>query len=93
MQVMRDTGVQFVEVALPDFPYGALADVVIGAEEASIFEPLITSGGVDQLAGCQPGGGPESQSADSRDGVFEGDANSLAAETAVPRTLRRVSTF
>jgi aspartyl-tRNA(Asn)/glutamyl-tRNA(Gln) amidotransferase subunit A len=49
MQVMRDTGVQFVEAALPDFPYGALADVVIGAEEASIFETLITSGGVDQL--------------------------------------------
>jgi Asp-tRNA(Asn)/Glu-tRNA(Gln) amidotransferase A subunit family amidase len=49
MQVMRDTGAQFVEVALPDFPYGTLADVVIGAEEASIFETLITSGGVDQL--------------------------------------------
>lgn len=49
MQVMRDTGVQFVEAALPDFPYGTLADVVIGAEEASIFETLITSGGVDQL--------------------------------------------
>jgi aspartyl-tRNA(Asn)/glutamyl-tRNA(Gln) amidotransferase subunit A len=49
MQAMRDTGVQFVEVALPDFPYGALADVVIGAEEASIFESLITSGSVDQL--------------------------------------------
>jgi aspartyl-tRNA(Asn)/glutamyl-tRNA(Gln) amidotransferase subunit A len=49
MQVMRETGVQFVEAALPDFPYGAVADVVIGAEEASIFEPLILSGGVDQL--------------------------------------------
>ena len=49
MQVMRDTGAQFVDAALPDFPYGALADVVIGAEEASIFENLITSGGVDQL--------------------------------------------
>jgi aspartyl-tRNA(Asn)/glutamyl-tRNA(Gln) amidotransferase subunit A len=49
-QVMRDTGVRFVEIALPDFPYGPLADVVIGAEEASVFEPLITSGGVDQLA-------------------------------------------
>ncbi len=50
MQVIRDTGVQLVETALPDFPYGALADVVIGAEEASVFEPLIQSGGVDQLA-------------------------------------------
>jgi len=50
MQVMRETGVQFMEVSLPDFPYGTLADVIIGAEEASIFEPLISSGGVDQLA-------------------------------------------
>lgn len=50
LQVMRETGVQFSEVALPDFPYGALADVIIGAEEASIFEPLIRGGGVDQLA-------------------------------------------
>jgi aspartyl-tRNA(Asn)/glutamyl-tRNA(Gln) amidotransferase subunit A len=48
-QAVRETGVQLVEVALPDFPYGTLADVVIGAEEASIFEPLILSGGIDQL--------------------------------------------
>lgn len=47
---MRETGPQFVEVALPDFPYGALADVVIGAEEASTFEQLIRGGGVNQLA-------------------------------------------
>lgn len=49
MQVMRETGVQLVEVALPDFPYGALADVIIGAEEASVFEQLIRGGGVNQL--------------------------------------------
>jgi len=50
MQVMRDTGVQMVEVKLPDLPYGPLADVIIGAEEASVFEPLILSGQADQLA-------------------------------------------
>lgn len=50
MQVMRGTGVQFVEVALPDLPYGTLADVVIGAEEASVFEALIRSGQVNDLA-------------------------------------------
>lgn len=50
MQAIRDTGVQLVETTLPDFPYGALTDVVIGAEAGSIFEPLIQSGGVDQLA-------------------------------------------
>ncbi|MGA2716045.1 MAG: amidase [Bryobacteraceae bacterium] len=57
MQVMRETGVQFVEVALPDFPYGPLADVIIGAEEASIFEPLIRSGGVNQLADASQAAG------------------------------------
>ncbi len=50
MQVMRGTAVKFKEVKLPDLPYGALADVVIGAEEASVFESLIRSGQVDQLA-------------------------------------------
>ena len=50
MQVMRTTGVKFKEVQLPDLPYGALADVIIGAEEASVFETLIRSGQVDQLA-------------------------------------------
>jgi aspartyl-tRNA(Asn)/glutamyl-tRNA(Gln) amidotransferase subunit A len=42
---------------LPDFPYGALADIVIGAEEASVFETLITSGQVDQLADASQAAG------------------------------------
>ncbi len=50
MQVIREIGAQMVEVKLPDFPYGPLADVVIGAEEASVFEGMIMSGQVDQLA-------------------------------------------
>jgi aspartyl-tRNA(Asn)/glutamyl-tRNA(Gln) amidotransferase subunit A len=50
MQVLRDAGVQLVEVSLPDLPYGVLADVIIGAEEASVFETLITSGKVNDLA-------------------------------------------
>lgn len=50
MQVMRETGIQLVEVSLPDLPYGVLADVIIGAEEASVFETLITSGQVNDLA-------------------------------------------
>jgi Asp-tRNA(Asn)/Glu-tRNA(Gln) amidotransferase A subunit family amidase len=50
MQVMRETGAQFVEVSLPDLPYGVLADVIIGAEEASVFETLIASGKVNELA-------------------------------------------
>lgn len=50
MQVMRETGVQLVEVSLPDLPYGALADVIIGAEEASVFEKLIQSEQLNELA-------------------------------------------
>jgi aspartyl-tRNA(Asn)/glutamyl-tRNA(Gln) amidotransferase subunit A len=50
MQVVRATGVQMVETKLPDFPYGALAGTVVSAEGSSIFEPLITSGKVNELA-------------------------------------------
>jgi len=50
MQVMRGIGAQMVEVSLPDLPYGPLADVIIGAEEASVFEPLIRSEQINSLA-------------------------------------------
>jgi aspartyl-tRNA(Asn)/glutamyl-tRNA(Gln) amidotransferase subunit A len=48
--VFKDMGVRFVEVNLPEFPYGPMISTVIGAEAASIFEPLIASGKVDELA-------------------------------------------
>jgi aspartyl-tRNA(Asn)/glutamyl-tRNA(Gln) amidotransferase subunit A len=57
MQVMRATGAQFVEVSLPDLPYGPLADVIIGSEEASTFETLISSGGVNDLADASQAAG------------------------------------
>jgi aspartyl-tRNA(Asn)/glutamyl-tRNA(Gln) amidotransferase subunit A len=50
MNVLRAAGVKLVEVALPDLPYGSLTDIVIGAEGASVFEPLITSGRIAGLA-------------------------------------------
>jgi len=50
MKVIGETGVKMAEVELPNFPYGALVDVVIGAEGGAVFEELITSGRVDQLA-------------------------------------------
>jgi aspartyl-tRNA(Asn)/glutamyl-tRNA(Gln) amidotransferase subunit A len=50
LAVIRETGAQLSEVKLPDLPYGALTSTIILAEAASIFEPLITSGKVQQLA-------------------------------------------
>ncbi len=50
MKVIGSTGVKMKEVALPDLPYDSLADMIIGAEGASAFEPLITSGKVNELA-------------------------------------------
>ncbi|MDQ2899388.1 MAG: amidase [Acidobacteriota bacterium] len=50
LAVIRGIGVQMVETKLPDFPYGLLTGTVISAEGASIFEPLIASGKVDELA-------------------------------------------
>jgi aspartyl-tRNA(Asn)/glutamyl-tRNA(Gln) amidotransferase subunit A len=50
MQVIRETGIRMVEAKLPEFPYGALASSIIGAEGSSVFELLITSGKVDELA-------------------------------------------
>ncbi len=47
---LKETGLQLVETKLPDFPYGATLSAILAAESASIFEPLISSGQVDQLA-------------------------------------------
>jgi aspartyl-tRNA(Asn)/glutamyl-tRNA(Gln) amidotransferase subunit A len=49
LNTVRGMGVQIKETKLPDFPYGAMASTIIAAEGAAIFEPLITSGKVDQL--------------------------------------------
>jgi aspartyl-tRNA(Asn)/glutamyl-tRNA(Gln) amidotransferase subunit A len=50
LEVIRSMGVQVTEAKLPDFPYGALVSTIIAAEASSVFEPLIASGKVDQLA-------------------------------------------
>lgn len=47
---IKGLGVQVKEVKLPDLPYGPVTSTIIAAEAASIFEPLIASGQVDQLA-------------------------------------------
>ena len=47
---IKETGVTLVETRLPQFSYGPILSTILAAEQASIFEPLITSGKVDELA-------------------------------------------
>ena len=48
--VLRQAGAQLVETKLPEFPYGPTLSTILAAEQGSIFEPLIASGKVDELA-------------------------------------------
>ena len=50
LEAVKACGVQLVEAALPPFPYGAVLSTILSAEQASVFEPLIASGKVDELA-------------------------------------------
>lgn len=50
LAVMKASGAKFKEVEIPDFPYGALLETVLGAEAASIFEDLIRSEKLQQMA-------------------------------------------
>jgi aspartyl-tRNA(Asn)/glutamyl-tRNA(Gln) amidotransferase subunit A len=50
LEDMRALGVKMVETKLPEFPYRAVVDTVIEAEAGSVFEQLIRSGKVDELA-------------------------------------------
>jgi aspartyl-tRNA(Asn)/glutamyl-tRNA(Gln) amidotransferase subunit A len=48
--VLKASGAQMVETKFPQFPYGAALSTILAAEQASIFEPLISSGKVNDLA-------------------------------------------
>ncbi len=50
LAVLRETGATLIEKQLPDLPYGVMTSTIINGEEASIFESLITSGKVNELA-------------------------------------------
>jgi aspartyl-tRNA(Asn)/glutamyl-tRNA(Gln) amidotransferase subunit A len=50
LAALKDAGAQLVETKLPQFPYGPVLSMILAAEMASIFEPLITSGKVNELA-------------------------------------------
>ncbi len=47
---LRSLGVKLTEVKLPEFPYGAVISTIISSEGSAIFERMIQSGEVDQLA-------------------------------------------
>lgn len=49
-ETFRRMGFKMKEVALPEMPYAAAASTIIACEASSIFEELIASGKVDQLA-------------------------------------------
>ena len=50
LEVVRSLGATMVETKLPDFPYGPAIATIISVDASSVFEPLISSGKVDQLA-------------------------------------------
>ena len=49
LAAFKGLGVKMKEVELPDFPYGALTEMIVAAEGGSIFEDVIRDGRVDQL--------------------------------------------
>ena len=50
LKLMKSLGMNYKEIEIPDFPYGALVSTIIAAEAASIFEDFLRSGKVDELA-------------------------------------------
>ena len=50
LATIRSLGVQVTEAKLPEFPYGPIIGTIVSAEGSAIFEPLIQSGKVNDLA-------------------------------------------
>jgi len=50
LEALRSILPACVETRLPDFPYDAVAGTIITAEAATVFEPLISSGRIAELA-------------------------------------------
>jgi aspartyl-tRNA(Asn)/glutamyl-tRNA(Gln) amidotransferase subunit A len=50
LDTIQSLGVQVAEATMPEFPYGPVIGTIISCEGSAIFEPLIKSGQVDQLA-------------------------------------------
>jgi aspartyl-tRNA(Asn)/glutamyl-tRNA(Gln) amidotransferase subunit A len=50
LAVFKSFGSKMVEVEIPEFPYGPVLSTILNAEAGAIFEELIASGKVNQLA-------------------------------------------
>src|SRR5277367_4487882 len=50
LETIRSLGVRVVEAKMPEYPYGPVIGTIISAEGSAVFETLIRSGRVDQLA-------------------------------------------
>jgi aspartyl-tRNA(Asn)/glutamyl-tRNA(Gln) amidotransferase subunit A len=49
LDIFRSFGLKPTEITLPNHPYEEVANTIITAEEASIFEPLVSSGRVKDI--------------------------------------------
>ena len=50
LEVFRAAGAHLVETKLPAFPYDQVLGTILNAEQGAVFEPLIASGRVEELA-------------------------------------------
>jgi len=50
LETLRGLGLRMKETVLPEFPYGAVAGLIIDTEGSAVFEELISSGKVEELA-------------------------------------------
>jgi aspartyl-tRNA(Asn)/glutamyl-tRNA(Gln) amidotransferase subunit A len=50
LETIRSLGVQVTEAKMPEFPYNPVISTIVSSEGSAVFEPLIQSGKVDQLA-------------------------------------------
>jgi aspartyl-tRNA(Asn)/glutamyl-tRNA(Gln) amidotransferase subunit A len=50
LDAVRGLGVKLVEIKLPELPYSATAGTIVSAEGSAVFEPLIETGRVNELA-------------------------------------------
>ncbi len=49
LKILEASGAKLSDAKLPDFPYAAVADLIISAEGAAVFRPLIESGKIYEL--------------------------------------------